>query len=72
MSQQNVRREFCVIWFYKKPNVKKRLHAGRFFIFHFSFKVVPLHPNSENPMHSTTAAPVIEAQFRPKDVIRNF
>ena len=31
-----------------------------------------LHPNSENPMHSTTVAPVIEAQFRPKDVIRNF
>lgn len=36
MPQQNVRRKFCVIWFYKKPNVKKHLHADRFFIFHFS------------------------------------
>ena len=42
-----------------------------FFILHFSFNVVPLHPISENPMHSTTTTPVIEAQSRPKDVINN-
>lgn len=31
-----------------------------FFIFHFSFNIVPLQPNSENPMHSTPGAPVID------------
>lgn len=31
-----------------------------FFIFHFSFIVVPLQPNSENPMHSTPGAPLID------------
>ena len=73
ISQQNVRRKFCVIRFCKKQNVKNRLYMVMlknactpadfsFFIFHFSFKVVPLQPNSENPMHSTPGWPVIDGK----------